>query len=57
MFSPEDWIRKPSTNEDMRMIYMNRDTGLHKLRETFSREQQRMLDRHEIKQYNLKRLK
>lgn len=57
MFDPTDWTRKPSTNEDMRMIYINVDTGLPKLRETFSREQQRMLDRHEIKLYNMKRLK
>lgn len=57
MFEPSDWIRKPSTNEDTRMIYINVDTKLPKLRETFSREQQRMLDRHEVKLYNLKRLR
>lgn len=74
MFSPEDWIRKPSTsedlnamcinvykklytNEDMRMIYINVDTRLPKLRETFSIEQQKELDRHEVKQYNMKRLR
>lgn len=57
MFDPTDWQRRPSTNEDMRMIYINVDTKLPKLRETFSKEQQTMLDRHEIKLYNLKRLK
>lgn len=56
MFEPSDWTRKPSTNEDTRMIYINKDTKLPKLRETFSREQQRMLDRHEIRLYEIKRL-
>lgn len=57
MFDPKDWTRQPSTNEDMRMIYINVDTKLPKLRETFSKEQQMMLDRREIKEYNMKRLK
>lgn len=57
MFDPNDWVRKPSTNEEPRMIYINVDTKLPKLRETFSREQQRMLDRHEIRIYELKRLR
>lgn len=57
MFDPSDWVRKPSTNEEPRMIYINVDTKLPKLRETFSREQQRMLDRHEIRIYEMKRLK
>jgi hypothetical protein len=56
MFDPNDWTRKPSTNEDTRMIYINKDTSLPKLRETFSREQQRMLDNHEVtKRYEIRR--
>lgn len=56
MFNVEDWTRRPSTNEDTRMIYINNDTKLPKLRETFSREQQRALDRHEIRVYEFKKL-
>lgn len=49
MFDPNEWTRKPSTNEEPRIIYINNFTKLPKLRETFSRAQQRALDSTDLK--------
>jgi len=50
MFNPGDWKEKPILiNQAYMIAYTNKHTGLDKLKVTFTREQQRMLEIHKIK--------
>jgi hypothetical protein len=50
MFNPVEWTKQQkSINGIVRIIYINEHTGLPKLRCTFTKEQQKALEREERK--------
>lgn len=50
MFDPKEWTKQlKSIDGIVRIIYVNEHTGLPKLRSTFTKEQQKALEREDKK--------